>query len=170
MGDPLLRLACDMARGMNYLHNRSYYDERDEEMKHCILHRDLKPDNALISDFIAAKLADFGTSRAIEEEDVTMTAVGTPLYVAPEIARGERYDEKVDIYSFGLVLLEMSINIPLLQLIGERWKLHFHKKKIPTAMRMIRSMTENGWRPVTDENPIPCTFKYQYFSYSMLSS
>ena len=40
--DPLLRLAMDVARGMIYLHGREYYDERDCELKSCILHRDLK--------------------------------------------------------------------------------------------------------------------------------
>eukprot|EP00615_Pteridomonas_danica_P009044 CAMPEP_0114340926 /NCGR_PEP_ID=MMETSP0101-20121206/8695_1 /TAXON_ID=38822 ORGANISM="Pteridomonas danica, Strain PT" /NCGR_SAMPLE_ID=MMETSP0101 /ASSEMBLY_ACC=CAM_ASM_000211 /LENGTH=183 /DNA_ID=CAMNT_0001474337 /DNA_START=7 /DNA_END=558 /DNA_ORIENTATION=- len=85
-----------------------------------------------------------------------MTAVGTPLYVAPEIARGEVYDEKIDIYSFGLTLMEMCVEEPLLDFIGERWVTAFNKKKIPKqAMRLIRPMTEDGWRPVTDENPIP---------------
>eukprot|EP00615_Pteridomonas_danica_P009081 CAMPEP_0114355732 /NCGR_PEP_ID=MMETSP0101-20121206/20446_1 /TAXON_ID=38822 ORGANISM="Pteridomonas danica, Strain PT" /NCGR_SAMPLE_ID=MMETSP0101 /ASSEMBLY_ACC=CAM_ASM_000211 /LENGTH=182 /DNA_ID=CAMNT_0001497839 /DNA_START=4 /DNA_END=552 /DNA_ORIENTATION=+ len=84
-----------------------------------------------------------------------MTAVGTPLYVAPEIARGEVYDEKIDIYSFGLTLMEMCVEGPLLDFIGERWVIAFNKKKIPKqAMRLIRPMTEDGWRPVTDENPI----------------
>jgi serine/threonine protein kinase len=154
--DPLLRLATDIARGMNYLHNRKFYDEREEGTVNCIIHRDLKPDNALVSEFTAAKLADFGTSRAKGEEDVTMTAVGTPLYVAPEIARGENYDEKVDVYSFGLTLMEMCVEEQLLDFIGGRWVIAFDKKKIPkAAMRIIRPMTEDGWRPVTDENPIP---------------
>jgi serine/threonine protein kinase len=48
-GDPLLRLAMDLARGMAYLHGREYFDERANERKKCILHRDLKPDNALVS-------------------------------------------------------------------------------------------------------------------------
>jgi len=154
--DPLLRLATDVARGMNYLHNRKYYDEREEDTVRCILHRDLKPDNALVSDFLTAKISDFGTSRAKGEEDVFMTAVGTPLYVAPEISRGELYDEKVDVYSFGLTLLKMCIEEPILEFIGKRWVIAFDKKKIPKQpMRLIRPMTEDGWRPITTENPIP---------------
>jgi serine/threonine protein kinase len=153
--DPLLRLATDIARGMNYLHSRQYYDETDDCMKRCILHRDLKPDNVLVSEYIAGKISDFGTSRAKTNEDVIMTAVGTPLFVAPEISRGEKYDEKVDVYSFGLTLLSMTISDPILDFIGMRWKLHFNKKKIPKqAMRLIRPMTEEGWRPVTEDNPI----------------
>jgi serine/threonine protein kinase len=154
--DPLLKLASDIARGMNYLHNRKYYDEREGQTVQCIIHRDLKPDNALISEYTAAKLADFGTSRSkADDEDVTMTAVGTPLYCAPEIARGEQYDESVDVYSFGLTLMEMSVEQPFLDFIGERWLVAFDKKKVPKqAMRLIRPMTDDGWRPVTDENPI----------------
>jgi serine/threonine protein kinase len=44
-GEPLLRLATDLARGMSYLHGRKYFDEVEGVFKECILHRDLKPDN-----------------------------------------------------------------------------------------------------------------------------
>ena len=53
-------------------------------------------------------------------EDVAMTAVGTPLYVAPEIARGELYDESADVYSFGLTLADMATEQNILEFIGER--------------------------------------------------
>jgi serine/threonine protein kinase len=92
--DPLLRLAMDLARGMVYLHGREYIDERDGERKECILHRDLKPDNALVTEFTALKITDFGTSRAKAASDVRMTGVGTPLFCAPEVTRGDIYDEK----------------------------------------------------------------------------
>jgi serine/threonine protein kinase len=55
-----------------------------------------KPDNCLITDFLSAKITDFGTSRSKGAEDITMTAVGTPLYAAPELMRGENYDEKAN--------------------------------------------------------------------------
>jgi len=154
--DPLLRLATDVARGMAYLHGRELIDEYDGQVKNqCIIHRDLKPDNVLITEFSAAKVTDFGTSRAKSIDDVKMTAVGTPLFCAPEIARGEAYDESVDVYSFGLTLLDMTTEQDILELIGERWAAAFDKKKIPKQPnRIIRSMTEDGWRPVTAENPV----------------
>jgi len=59
--------------------------------------RDLKPDNVLVTEFMSSKISDFGTSRAKSQtyNDVAMTAVGTPLYCAPEVLSGETYDEKV---------------------------------------------------------------------------
>ena len=59
-----------------------------------IAHRDLKPDNALVTETYDIKLADFGEARTMED-DATMTQVGTPMYVAPEIVRGDHYDFKV---------------------------------------------------------------------------
>ena len=154
-GDPLLRLAQDLARGMTYLHQRQYYDERDGKVKRCIIHRDLKSENALVTDFLSAKLTDFGTSRAKGTEDVTMTAVGTPLFVAPEIVQGESYNESVDCYSFGMTLLDMATDTPILGFIGEQWCRDFGKAKAPKQpMRMIRKMQEEGWRPVTALKPI----------------
>jgi serine/threonine protein kinase len=106
--EPLLRLAQDVARGMAYLHARSYFDEVDGCMKECIVHRDLKPDNVLITGYSSAKVSDFGTSKA-KEVGVTMTITGTPLFVAPEVLRGQRYTESVDVYSFGVLLVCLAV-------------------------------------------------------------
>jgi serine/threonine protein kinase len=71
-----------------------------------------QPDNVLVTEFLRAKLSDFGTSRAQgTDDDVAMTAVGTPLFCAPEILRGEAYDASADVYSFGLLLLAMVKHI-----------------------------------------------------------
>jgi len=64
--NPLLRLVTDCARGMTYLHSREYTDEVTEATHKCVLHRDLKPDNVLVTNYIGAKIADFGTSRAMD--------------------------------------------------------------------------------------------------------
>jgi serine/threonine protein kinase len=72
--DPLLRLVTDCARGMAYLHDREFMDEVSDKLSRCVLHRDLKPDNVLVTNYAGAKLADFGTSRAMDAY-ATMTAV-----------------------------------------------------------------------------------------------
>jgi serine/threonine-protein kinase TNNI3K len=76
-----------------------------------LIHRDLKPANILFDDDHQVRIADFGSSR-IYALDVTMRrSVGTPLYMAPELFDGRepRYDQKVDVYSFGLILFEVAV-------------------------------------------------------------
>jgi serine/threonine protein kinase len=85
-----------------------------------------------------------------------MTSVGTPLYAAPEVLRGDFYDEKVDVYSFGLMLMTMAVHQPILDFLGERWCGAFHKTRPPRQMiHLVRAMTEDQWRPVTEKDPIP---------------
>ena len=74
-----------------------------------------KPENCLVTEFLTAQLTDFGTSRAKvreeeEEESVLMTGVGTPLFAAPEVMMGEYYDESIDVYSFAIVLLVITMD------------------------------------------------------------
>ena len=156
--EPLLRLASDVARGMAYLHQREYYDEATRQRQRCTLRRDLKPANCLGTEFLVCKLTDFGTSRAkADAAEAVMSAVGTPLFGGPELTRGEAYDEKVDVYSFGMPLLGMAVEEPLLDFIGERWRVAFKKKKAPAQpLRVIRPMTEDEWRSVTSQRPVPC--------------
>lgn len=74
-----------------------------------IIHRDIKPENIFVNARGDYKLGDFGISRILDgcRGTVATTAVGTPEYYAPEQVR-EGYDERVDIYSLGLVLYELS--------------------------------------------------------------
>ena len=74
-----------------------------------VIHRDIKPGNVLLTATLTAKLCDFGASRAVKREDLetSLTLVGTLRYMAPEVYRGEVYDESADIFSLGLVVLEM---------------------------------------------------------------
>lgn len=86
----------DIARGLMYLHRKG------------IVHRDLKPANILSvrnkSDCLCFKLSDFGLARIVDQE---MTShVGTVLYMSPE-QHSTKYTQSTDIYSFGLIMLEV---------------------------------------------------------------
>jgi mitogen-activated protein kinase kinase kinase 7 len=97
-----LSIAIDMAEALVYLHSRSP----------CIIHRDLKSLNVLLDDRLRAKLSDFGLSRERSFEETMTNGVGTLLWTAPEILRGEPYAEKADIYSYGIVLSELDTCLP----------------------------------------------------------
>ena len=101
------RFAKEAAYGILYLHGSRYWDEESKTWKNCIIHRDLKPENMLISKDYVLKLTDFGEARATDKMNMTMTTVGTPIYMAPEIMREDRYDVKADVYSFAVCLVAM---------------------------------------------------------------
>ncbi|XP_023318841.1 mitogen-activated protein kinase kinase kinase 12 isoform X1 [Trichogramma pretiosum] len=95
---PPLRLSAwskQIAAGMRYLH------------EHKIIHRDLKSPNVLIAREDIVKISDFGTSREWNEKSTRMTFAGTVAWMAPEIIRNELCSEKVDVWSFGVVLWEL---------------------------------------------------------------
>ena len=74
-----------------------------------IVHRDVKPQNIMVLSDGTIKVADFGIARFARNEQRTITdkAIGSVHYISPEQARGEKTDEKADIYSLGVILYEM---------------------------------------------------------------
>ncbi|KAI3427488.1 Protein kinase domain-containing protein [Psidium guajava] len=98
--DVKIRLALHIARGLLYLH---------EECATQIIHCDIKPQNILIDDNMQAKISDFGLSKLLKPDQTnTTTGIrGTKGYVAPEWHKNMRVTVKADIYSFGVMLLEI---------------------------------------------------------------
>uniref|UniRef100_T1IM54 Mitogen-activated protein kinase kinase kinase n=1 Tax=Strigamia maritima TaxID=126957 RepID=T1IM54_STRMM len=91
----LVDWAKQIASGMNYLH------------QHKLIHRDLKSPNVLVGKNEVIKISDFGTSREWNEISTKMSFAGTVAWMAPEVIRNEPCSEKVDIWSFGVVLWEL---------------------------------------------------------------
>ncbi|XP_073136163.1 phosphoenolpyruvate carboxylase kinase 1-like [Henckelia pumila] len=87
-----------------------------EAIFHChsrgVAHRDIKPDNILFNSYNELKLADFGSAEYFHTGELMSGIVGTPFYVAPEVVAGREYNEKVDIWSAGVILYIMLSGIP----------------------------------------------------------
>ncbi|XP_037493970.1 cysteine-rich receptor-like protein kinase 3 [Jatropha curcas] len=88
------------AQGLAYLH---------EQFHVCIIHRDIKPNNILLDDDFQPKIADFGLARLLPEDKSHLSTrfAGTLGYTAPEYAIHGQLSEKVDTYSYGVVVLEI---------------------------------------------------------------
>eukprot|EP01102_Stenamoeba_stenopodia_P009474 TRINITY_DN2796_c0_g2_i2.p1 TRINITY_DN2796_c0_g2~~TRINITY_DN2796_c0_g2_i2.p1 ORF type:complete len:572 (-),score=128.79 TRINITY_DN2796_c0_g2_i2:239-1954(-) len=93
----IFKMAIDAAKGMTYLHGD----------KPPIIHRDLKSGNILIDSSFTAKIADFGLSKIKDITNQMTGQTGTPGYMAPEVINSQKYTEKVDVYSFGVILWEL---------------------------------------------------------------
>lgn len=88
-------IAVQIAQGMEAAHSNH------------IIHRDIKPQNIIISKEGKVKVTDFGIAKAVTSDTITSNAMGSVHYLSPEQARGGFSDEKSDIYSLGVTMYEM---------------------------------------------------------------
>lgn len=95
-----IKIASGIARGLFYLH-----EECDTQIIHC----DIKPQNILLDDSLNARISDFGLAKLLMcGQTRTQTGIrGTKGYVAPEWFRNTQVTTKVDVYSYGVMLMEM---------------------------------------------------------------
>ena len=98
-----LKILLEVALALDYAHRNG------------VLHRDVKPENILMTIDGVAKLSDFGAARVMRtEKGITGVgaSIGTPHYMSPEALRGEKTDARADIYSFGIMAFEVLAGYP----------------------------------------------------------
>ncbi len=135
--------------------------------EHSIIHRDVKPQNILITQLGAVKLTDLGLAKPMDE-DLSLTdsglGVGTPLYMAPEqILNAKRADHRCDVYALGAVLYEMLTGRPPFQ--------------EDSAVSLLKAKEQGHFPPVRRLNPdvpsrvglmldkmLACDLRYRYAS------
>ena len=133
----IVQLGIDICRALEICERRD------------VIHRDIKPDNIMMSDFGNFKLGDFGIARTMEK---TMSAsmAGTDWYMAPEVAKKMKYGKSVDTYSLGLVLYWL-LNDGRLPFVPEKdrisakdmqaaYRLRMQGKEIPEPKRGSRKL------------------------------
>ncbi|KAF5469400.1 hypothetical protein F2P56_013479 [Juglans regia] len=124
-----VKQALDVARGMAYVHGLG------------LIHRDLKSDNLLINADKSIKIADFGVARIEVQTEGMTPETGTYRWMAPEMIQHRPYTQKVDVYSFGIVLWELITGL-----------LPFQNM---TAVQAAFAVVNKGVRPVIPNDCLP---------------
>jgi serine/threonine-protein kinase len=140
--DEAIRIARDVAEALGHAHS------------HGVVHRDVKPENILLSGGHAL-VADFGVARALSAAAVGVTgtglAVGTPTYMSPEQAGGmDAVDGRSDLYSLGCVLYEMLVGEPPFTGPTASAILARHMQETVPGVRIVRPTVPTGLERVLD--------------------
>ncbi len=126
----VLRIGMQTASGLAAAHGQG------------IVHRDIKPANILLEEGVQrVKITDFGLARAMDDASLTQSGfvAGSPLYMAPEQARGEALDQRADLFSLGSVLYTMCTGRPPF--------------RAANTLAVLRRVSEDAPRPIRETNP-----------------
>jgi eukaryotic-like serine/threonine-protein kinase len=108
-----------------------------------LIHRDIKPGNILLDTSVNdhVKITDFGLARAADDASMTQSGMiaGTPLYMAPEQAQGQKLDQRADLFSFGSVLYQMLSGRPPF--------------RAPSTVAVLKRVVEESPRPIQEIIP-----------------
>ena len=129
----VLRIGSQIAAGLSAAHGQG------------LVHRDIKPENILLEEGVErVTLTDFGLARAVDDNSVTQqgTIAGTPQYMSPEQARGEKLDQQTDLFSLGSVLYSMCVGRP-----------PYQAESSYAVMRMITEQSPSPLRQLTPATP-----------------
>lgn len=131
-----INIAIQIANGIQAAHDRG------------IIHRDIKPQNVIITTDGKAKVTDFGIAKAVSSQTITASTVGSVHYISPEQARGSYCDGRSDIYSLGITIYEMltgrvpfdgdsTVAVALLHIQGEMIPPSTYEPMIPVSLEKI---------------------------------
>ncbi|RZC84142.1 hypothetical protein C5167_046928 [Papaver somniferum] len=145
-----LNIALDVARGMDYLHNLA---------RESFIHRDLKSSNILLGDDYRAKVSDFGLVKLSPDgaKSIVTQLAGTFGYLAPEYAVTGKITTKADVFSFGVVLMELVTGLIALDesrseetryLASWFWQVKSNKERLRAAVDRALEVTEETFESV----------------------
>ncbi|KAI4310605.1 hypothetical protein MLD38_035571 [Melastoma candidum] len=146
-----LNIALDVARGMEYLHSLAH---------RSFIHRDLKSSNILLADNYRAKVSDFGLVKLAPdgENSVVTRLAGTFGYLAPEYAVTGKITTKADVFSFGVVLMELLTGLMALDeerpeesqyLVGYFWNIKSDREKLMAAIDPVLDREDETFESIS---------------------